>query len=204
MPAFLKDHARKTYDIDLVTNCDFDIIEKLFRENFNVVIFVKNESSSMLLEDSFSCVVLLDNEKVQIEGIKFNFFDEIKTNLYELDNVTFKGVVPEFIIAEKLSALICELNRPYKHLVDSYSFFITKPFIFDNSLIKKYIELMYEQENVERTKLNFNEFNLLFEVSKNKEFFGPQILTTLNAKLNLPKETMVEEINKWLLDIKNS
>ena len=58
-------------------------------------------------------------------------------------------------------------------------------------------------ENKLRKTLNRPNNNLNFFIDKDKTFSGSIILTTLQARYNISKETMIEEVNKWLSTFKN-
>ena len=55
-----------------------------------------------------------------------------------------------------------------------------------------------DSENKAREMLKKQEIVLSFSIKTEKSFSGSKTLNTLQAGYNVSKETMVEEVNKWL------
>ena len=195
---FLKEHSRYVKDIDIVTNCNLKEVESIFRKNFEVINFVPNYASNPYYVERFICLIEIDEKIIQIDRMKLDFFNEIKPETYRINDISFKGVPFDYLIATKVLAVTCKIKRPFKHLVDVYSAISIDPSLIDKQEIKKYMSLFNENENKKRKEFNEPEIALNFCIDKDKSFSGPEILTTLQAGYNVSKETMIEEINKWL------
>ena len=134
--------------------------------------------------------------------MKVDFFNEIEPETYKVNDILFKGVPIEYLVATKILAITSELERPFKHLVDTYSVSLVNPSLFDKKEIKKYMIMFNDYENKNRKILKKQERALKFYIEENKSFNGSKILATLQAGYNISEETMIEEVNKWLLTFK--
>lgn len=195
---YLKDHARYAKDIDIIFNDEFENVKDELIKVFKDVDFYKEESNESFYEPSFTAFVNIDGERAQIEGKRIKFFDEVETETYEIDGVSFAGVKIEYVIAEKLVSLLNELARPYKHLVDIYSFTQIDQSLLNHREINRYINLINKEENKFRKTIGLKEFRFDKQISKTKLFTPPVITPTLQSKYNINKEEMVDEINHWL------
>ena len=200
---FLKEHSRYVKDIDIVTDCDLKEVESIFRQHLNVTEFVSSPASDSFFVESFICLIEIEGKTIQIDGMKLDFFNEIEPEIYKANDLSFKGVPIEYLVATKILAVTNELERPFKHLVDTYSVSLVNPSLFDKKEIKKYMVMFNDYENKNRKILKKQECALKFYIEDGKSFNGSKILTTLQAGYNISKETMIEEVNKWLLTFKN-
>ena len=137
----LKEHSRYVRDIDIVTKRDLKEVESIFRQHLNVVEFIFNPITELFLEETFICLIKVDGKIVQIDGMRVDFFDEIKPEIYKVNDNSFKGVPFEYLVATKILTITSELNRPFKHLVDTYT--ISS---IDSSQINKEKSLRPKQE----------------------------------------------------------
>ena len=195
---YLKDHARYTKDLDFIFDEETENLKDELTKVFRKVHFFQEDENELFYEPSFTAFVEKEEMKAQIEGKRILFFDQIETETYEIDGVEFKGAKIEYVIAEKLVSILCELARPYKHLVDLYSFTQIDQSLLNHKNISKYINLINQQENDYRSRIGLEEFKLCKQISKDKTFIGPVITPTLQSKHNLDKEEMISEINRWL------
>ena len=198
---YLKDHVRYTKDVDIVFNFDHKIMEEELRKTFGEIDFYYNDETDSFYEPSFTCFAKIEGLRGQIEGKKISFFSEIKTEQYSYEGIAFKGVRIEYVIAEKIISLLNELPRPYKHLVDIYSFSQIDQSLIDKDEIKRYVSLINAQENRFRKTANIKEHSLPKQIPANKVFTPPFALPMFQGKYNMPRETMVMEVNKWLKSI---
>ena len=194
----LKEHSRYSRDIDIVTKCDLKEVESIFRQHLNVSEFIINPGSDVLFPETFMCLIELDGKTVQIDGMKVDYFDEINPEIYKINDLSFNGVPFEYLIATKIHAITSNVERPFKHLVDTYSASLIVPSLVDKQEIKKYMLIINDSENKARKMLKKQEIALSFSIEKEKSFSGSKTLNTLQAGYNVSKETMVEEVNKWL------
>lgn len=199
---FLKEHARYTKDIDIVTGYDLKEVERIFREHFNVSEFVSCPITDEYYEEAFICLIEFNGKTIQIDGMKVDFFSEIKPEIYKINGISFKGVPFEYLLATKIHALIIEIERPFKHLVDVYSASLLNESLIDKEEIKRYLSVYNEYENKIRKLMKQKEESLRFCIEKNKTFSGPTYLTILQAGHNVSKEKMIEEVNKYLSTFK--
>ena len=198
---YLKEHVRFTKDIDIIFNDDFNVIEAQLRHIYQNVDFFYEEANKSFYEPSFTCLIRNKGVVTQLEGKRIGFYNEVNTDSYIYEGIEFKGANIEYVIAEKVVSLLNELDRPYKHLVDIYSFSLIDQSLIDKKEINRYIHLINEQENIYRKKIGLEEYKLPNQIPKNKEFTGSIILTTLQAKHNIDKKSMLKEVNKWLKQI---
>ena len=196
---FFKEHARYVKDIDIVTKWDLKEVESIFRQHFNVIEFIISPLSPLLFVESFIVLIEIDGKIIQIDGMKVNFFDEIKPEIYKINDVSFKGVPIEYLVATKILAVTSKVERPFRHLVDVYTASMNEDSLIDKEQIKKYMIIFNDNENKVRKMLKKPKHNLSFSITEDKTFSGPEILPTLQARYNVSKETMIEEVNKWLL-----
>lgn len=195
---FLKEHSRYVRDIDIVTKCDLKEVESIFRQHLNVVEFVSSPISDVLFLETFICLIELDGKIVQIDGMKVDFFDEMIPEIYKVNDTSFKGVPFEYLISTKIHAITSENERPFKHLVDIYSVSFLDPALIDKQEIKRYMLIFNDSENKARKMLKKPKVTIKFSIDEKKKFKGSKILTTLQTGYNVSKETMIEEVNKWL------
>ena len=195
----LKEHSRYVRDIDIVTKRDLKEVESIFRQHLNVVEFISSSITELFLEETFICLIKVDGKIVQIDGMKVDFFDEIKPEIYKVNDNSFKGVPFEYLVATKILAVTSNVERPFKHLVDTYSASLISPSLVDKQEIKKYMLIINDSENKARKMLKKQEIALNFSIEKEKNFSGSKTLNTLQAGYNVSRETMVEKVNKWLL-----
>ena len=195
---YLKDHARYTKDVDILFNTDLKVVEEELRRIFGTIDFYDSEGTDSFYEPYFTCFTKVNGLKGQIEGKKIDFLSEIKTEQYSYEGITFKGVCVEYIFAEKLVSLLNELSRPYKHLVDIYSFLKSNLTGLDKNEIRRYMSLINEQENRFRKCKSIKEYELPKRILDSKEFTPPFIVPALQSKYNVSKSVMVSEINDWL------
>lgn len=195
---FFKDHRRYVNDIDIVTKCDLKEVESIFRKHLNVVEFIISPISEPYFVETFMTLIEIDGKISQIDGMKVNFFDEIKPEIYKANDISFKGVPIEYLAATKILAVTSEVERPFKHLVDTYTISSIETPPINKQQIKKYLVIINDNENKARKMLNKPKHCLNCSIKENKTFSGSEILTTLQAGYNVSKETMIEEVNKWL------
>ena len=196
---YFKDHNRYVNDIDVVTKCDLNVVESIFRKYFKVVEFIISPISEPCFVETFMALIEIDGNTTQIDGMKVNFFDEIKPEIYKVNDISFKGVPIEYLAATKIHAVTSEAERPFKHLVDTYTISSIETSLINKQQIKKYLVVISNNENRIRKILNKPNYCLNYSIKEDKTFSGPEILTTLQAGYNLSKEAMIEEVNKWLL-----
>ncbi len=197
----LKEHSRYVRDIDIVTKRDLKEVESIFRQHLNVIEFISSPITELFLEETFICLIKIDGKIVQIDGMRVDFFDEIKPEIYKVNNNSFKGVPFEYLVATKILAVTSNVERPFKHLVDTYSASLISPSVVDKQEIKKYLLIINDSENKAREVLKKQGIALSFSIKKEKSFSGSKTLNTLQAGYNVSKETMIEEVNKWLLTL---
>ena len=197
---YFKDHRRYVNDIDIVTKCELKEVESIFRKYLDVVEFVISpiSISSPYFIETFIALININGNISQIDGMKVNFFDEIEPEIYKINDISFKGVPIEYLIATKILAVTSEVERPFKHLVDTYTISSIEDSLISKQQIKKYLNIINDNENKVREMLKMPMNCLSYYIKENKTFSGPEILTTLQAGYNVSKETMIEEVNKWL------
>ena len=195
---YLQEHARYTKDIDIVFHDDWKVVEEALRNAFGTIDFSYAEAREEFYEPSFTCFTKLDGLRGQIEGKRMDFFSEIKTEPYSYEGIAFKGVCIEYVIAEKLVSLCNELSRPYKHLVDIYSFSRIDQSLLDKKEIKRYMALINAQENRFRKHLGLKEHELPKQIPEGKTFRPPVIVPTLQSQYNISQKEMVFAVNAWL------
>lgn len=195
---FLKEHSRYVNDIDIVTKCDLKEVERIFRQHFDVVTFVSNPASDPYFIERFICLVNLDGKTIQIDGMRLDFFNEIEPQIYKINDISFKGVPIDYLLATKIHAITIKIERPFKHLVDVYSASLIDPSLINKQEIKRYMKLYNDSENKVRKMFNKPEIPLSFSIENDKRFSGPEMLTTFQAGYNISKESLIEEVNKWL------
>ena len=71
---FLNEHSRYIKDIDIVTKCDLKEVESIFRQHLDVVTFISNPISDPYFVERFMCLIEIDGEIAQIDGIKVNWY----------------------------------------------------------------------------------------------------------------------------------
>ena len=196
---FFKEHARFVKDIDIVTKCDLKEVESAFRKHFNVVKFQSAPISYLYFLETFMCLIDVNGKIVQIDGIRLDFFNEIKHFIYKINDLSFKGVSIEYLISTKIDAVTNETENPFKHLVDTYTASLADSSFIDKKEIKRYLVILNTQNNKVRKEFKKSEIPIKFNIEHNKIFTGPEFLPTLQAGYNVSKETMIEEVNKWLL-----
>lgn len=195
---YLNEHARFTKDVDIVFNSKPKVVEEELKKAFGNIDFNYDEERESFYEPTFTCFTKVSGLRGQVEGKRINYFNKIKTEQYSYEGITFMGAHIEYVIAEKLISLLNELSRPYKHLVDIYSFTKIDQSLINKKEIKDYMLLINAQENEFRKKINLNEHELPNMISEDKVFNPPFVVPTLQSKHNVSKEIMVLEVNKWL------
>ena len=198
---YLKDHARYTKDIDIILNDKKEIIEDKLKNIYGLIDFSYNDQSLTFYENYFACFTKVNNINAQIEGRIVEHIQDIKYETYSYKGITFKGVCLEYVIADKLVAILNELSRPYKHLVDIYSFSRIDQSLINVNEIKRYMELINKQENIYRKEHGLKEYNLPKQIPENKDFKPPFILPTLQSKYNLTKQEIIDSVNRWLKNL---
>ncbi|MBE6127344.1 MAG: nucleotidyl transferase AbiEii/AbiGii toxin family protein [Erysipelotrichaceae bacterium] len=195
---YLKDHARRTKDVDILFLGDWKTVEEKLKAAFGTIDFTYNEETETFYEPSFTGFVKIGGLLGQVEGKRIDFLPEVKTDSYSYQGIVFPGVCLEYAIAEKLVAVLNELPRPYKHLVDVYSFSHIDPSLFDKGEIQRYMSLINDQENRFRKRAGIKEYVLPKQIPITKRFAPPFVVPTLQAKYNVSQEEMVAEVNEWL------
>ena len=195
---YLKEHARFTKDVDLLFDADKEVVEEELKKAFGKIDFFYSDESNSFYEQNFTCFVKVGGLLGQIEGKKIEFLSKVKTEQYSYKGIPFKGVRIEYVIAEKLVSLLSELPRPYKHLVDIYSFSKIDQSLIDKDEVKRYMSLINEQDNRFRKSANIKEYELPKQIPNHKVLKPPFITPTLQAKYNLSKDEMVSKVNEWL------
>lgn len=195
---YLKEHARYTKDVDIVFYSDPEKVKKELKKAYGLIDFSYEEETERFYEPSFTCFTWFGELRGQIEGRRIDFFKEIKAEEYSYEGIKFKGVCIEYGIADKITSLLNELSRPYKHLVDIYSFTKIDQSLIDKKEIKRYMSLINEQENKFRKKIGLKELELPKQIPQDKVFTAPIVVPTLQSKYNVSKETMLAEVNDWL------
>ncbi len=82
------------------------------------------------------------------------FFDEIKPEIYKVNDISFKGVPIEYLAATKILAVTSEVERPFKHLADTYTISSIETLLINKQQIKKYLDIINDNENKVRKTLN--------------------------------------------------
>ena len=195
---YLKEHARYTRDVDILFYSKPEIVEEELKKAFGKIDFSYSQATDYFYEPFFTCFTNVNGLRGQIEGRKIDFFSEIKAEQYSYKGITFNGVCLEYAIAEKLVSILSELARPYKHLVDIYSFSKIDPSLYDKEEIKRYLQLINRQENEFRKSINLKEYELPKQIPANKVFKPPFIVPTLQGQYNIDEEEMIAEVNEWL------
>ena len=93
--------------------------------------------------------------------------------------------------------MICELNRHYKHLVDSYSCIHQK---INISLLKKYINDILSFEDKAKEKYHIPHYRYEYRIEEDKVFTKSYFLTAIQAGYTLDEEEMIQALNKWMKD----
>jgi predicted nucleotidyltransferase len=195
---YLEDHARYTKDVDILFLADPKTVEEKLKAAFGTIDFTYSEETESFYEPAFTCFVKIEGLRGQLEGKRIEFLPEIKTEPYSYKDIVFQGVCLEYAIAEKLVALLSELPRPYKHLVDVYSFSQLDSSLLDKEAIKRYMSLINEQENRFRKRAGLKEYVLPKKIPADKRFTPPYALPTLQGKYNASQEELVAKVNEWL------
>ena len=208
---FLGEHARKTNNLDIIIFEDSYLfakkLEKAFQKTgkFKILYHAAAPIHKYRYYESFT----FDIETVQtIEShIKFvltGVVNAIEKPLdiveYPLpsviaDNLTFKGVPLEFMMAEKIIAVTNDLLRPYKHLVDCYTL---SHMDFDMVLLKKYLDMIIKSENKVKAMFGKEITPHVYQIQDDKAFTGSYLFVALDAGYEIPHQDMIKEINVWL------
>ena len=211
---YLKDNARPTYDLDIIIEDDSDAfvskLEKsLFKKNARIKNYKKIPADEVYYYDIFKLEVeLLEGEEVfatiHLDGIvNPEIYKAISPLEYKVPkviaaNMTFKGVHIEYVMAEKIIAITNELVRPSKHLIDVYSLMNLD---IDKELLKKYLNLIVDNDNKVRRRLGQDITPYLYQIKKNKEFVGSYIFEALQVGYNIPIKEMIDRVNNWLKEL---
>lgn len=216
MQYYLNDNLRPTRDLDIITSLDGDLFyESLKKEldnykgslSFRIKEYFKSEASRDYYYNIINIrvdVIYKDEiyHELLIDGISADFYDKIDTCIYQGPKVLgsdleFRGVKAEYVMAEKIVAITNELTRPYKHLIDVYTFIKQD---VDVDLLKKYLDIILEYDNKVRVGFNLNKRENKYLIKANKVFSGDYILPCLQAGYNLWFADIKEEVNEWLIN----
>ena len=212
---YLKEECRPTYDLDIIIPSDSDILIKELEERLNalhdtlsfvVKKYRKNPPHEGYFYETFNAEITIKNgeedfSKMSIDGIiNPSIFNSISPLEYEIPeiiapNLTFKGVPIEYVLAEKITAITNELARPYKHLVDVYSLIKLD---INIPLLKKYLQMILNNDNEVRSKLNNESTHYVYQIKEDKEFVGSYLFTALQAGYVVSLKEMIDTVNKWL------
>ena len=198
---YLKDHARYTKDVDIIFNDEQEVVERELKKAFGDIHLFYAEDTENFYGGTFTCFTRVNELLGQIEGKKIKFLKDVKGKQYSYEGINFRGVDIEYCIAEKAVTLLNELCRPYKHLVDLYSFTQIDQSLIDKKEIKRYMLLINAHENVYRKAHNLKEYELPKEIKEDKELKPPIVVPTLQSKYNVSREVMISSVNEWLKTI---
>lgn len=210
---YLGDRVRETHDLDIVTYLDGDTFANKVKEafsNINDGIELEVIKCSTIKADSFyyydtftiEVEVIYQGEqvhKLQIDGITNDFYKSIVPLDYDIPKFisdrSFKGVPVEYVLAEKITAITNELPRPFKHLIDVYSLIHIN---ININLTRKLLDLILENDNNVRKRLNLETKTSTYQIGKNKRFVDDYIFPLIQAGYVISLDNMIEEVNNWL------
>ena len=209
---YLGEHARPTYDLDIIVEDDIDTVSKKMEriistlDAFNIVKYRKLPADDTYYYDAFNCELVVtlpkrDEVRISLDGISNpSIYRRIKPITYQgpafiKDDFSFKGVPIEYSIADKIVAVTSELTRSYKHLVDLYSLIHVD---INFSGLKEYLTMVMDNDNKVRKQLGKEIGEYVFQIKDDKDFVGNYIFTVLQAGYNIPFNEMKNEINNWL------
>lgn len=214
MQYYLENNNRPTRDFDIITNLDNKELYKRLEDTINSyrgnLSFKIKEYEYTLKSKSFyydtiniRIDVFNNNEhyhELLIDGIISPIYERIdiidyKAPLFLFDNLTFKGVRIEYVMAEKIMALTNELKRPYKHLVDVYSL---SKLNLDIDILKRYLDIILSYDNNARESFGVYKKEYEYHIKDDKSFIGFYSLPSLQAGYNISFDSMKEEVNNWL------
>ena len=195
---YLAKYARFSSDLDIVTCADLDEVEKLFRKTFDVLAFSIHRIDKTNLLETFSSLIDIDGQTILVEGMRVSFYKDIKRIDCVIDDVPFVGVSVEFILAEKVDALINDDISFYKHLVDLYSASLFDESLIDKREIKKYLLLFINSYHQVRESLGLKEETVSYRINPNIKFKDSYLLAALQASHNISLPSMKIEVNKYL------
>ena len=202
---YLKDKARPTYDLDILTYLKGkDFYQKLNeslnnqKDDLKFKILKYNEKASdeyypydtfdMEIEASLNGKIL---KQFVLDGVVNSIYNDIHYHeylgpRYILDN--FKGVEIEYLMADKILAITGRTARPIKHLIDIYSLININ---IDKNKLKKYLELILKIENKDIKSYQYI-------IKDDKKFFGNYIFNALSVGYNITLDEMRSKINDWM------
>ena len=206
---YLKDKARPTYDLDIITSVDGEIFYQTLNTflnslqgelTFKILKYKENEADEHYYYDTFTMKIeaLLNGNVYKtfiLDCTKCSLFNEInyleyKAPKYILDS--FYGVEIEYLMADKIMAITGPNSRPIKHLIDVYSLINTS---IDINKLKMYLDMILKWENTKR-KEPISSYKYI--ISDNKWFIGNYILSALSVGYNITFDEMKDKINKWM------
>ena len=209
---YLKDRARPTNDLDIIIKEDGDSfyqkVEKIIQneKGFSITRYISSPADMYYYYDYFNIKIEIDTPHlgkiiVAIDGISSPLiYDNMNPVTYDgpeiiCPNFKFQGVPLEFSLADKIIAVTNELSRPCKHLVDIYNFIHLD---IDMNLLKKYLDLVIENDNRVRKNLNIEIVPYQFIIKEDKVFMDSYLRAIFQAGINVPFNDMKDEVNKWL------
>ena len=212
---YLKDHARPTNDIDILTPSSADEFyeraQKAFKNNaygldLTIIRFSKREADENYYFPTFGMLVSVSVEGkeidvISLEGRNTDLFFEVTPKKYEGPSIvkegfTFLGVPLEYAFAEKILAVTSELERPCKHLVDAYSI---SQIEIDIDELKRYLAVILSYENITREKLGIQTGQYKFQIKPDKRFTHGYYFPMVQAGLTLTFEEMIQSVNQYML-----
>ena len=211
---FLDDKARPTIDLDIIIPIDSDTFYQQFEKGLSldnqlsikIIQYTKRSADQRYYYDTFDIDLELFYKgelysKLTIDGISNkDIYNGIDSVIYQGPEIiaqgfAFNGVPIEYVMAEKIVAVTNELVRPYKHLVDLYGLINID---INLELLKKCLNLIEENDNKARVKLNKPIEDYTYQIKADKQFAGGYFFTALQAGYNTPLEEMVDAVNNWL------
>ena len=212
----LKEKARPTYDLDIITPIEGGMflqkIKEVLPKDGSLSLLVKEEgeikANHRFYYDSFSMALEIIHEgqsfaTVHLDGASNPFlFEAIQPRSYPIPEIipgkkSFKGAPIEYVLAEKIIAITNELPRPYKHLIDVYSIIQTK---VDVPLLKEYLSKIIESDDRQRLRLGKEIHGYQFRIKDDKRFVSNYIMPMIQAGYNIPFEDVRNEVNQWLAE----
>ena len=210
----LGEHARPSSDIDVIIPKDADnFIEKAkdVLENYQGTLSFKvthhhvKPADEKYYYDSFDLFISVFEGETKIrnillEGVFGDIFEKVEPVIYHLPSFineggSFKGVPIEFVFAEKVLAVTSELSRPYKHLIDAYSF---TDIDINIEKLKKYINLILDSENIVRANLGLPIVKEYRQIKEDKKFTHSYFFEAIQAGYKIEEKEMIKKVNEYL------
>ena len=210
----LGEHARPTYDIDLLVPGDADeFYEKANAVlssqegplTFEIKLYRKTLASASYYHNTFSMdlFVYLKRKRIDVytfEGIYGDAYLFVNPVTYKGPDIiregfTYLGVPIECILAEKILAITSELPRPYKHLVDVYSLISTN---INVATVKQYLDYILGKAETMRNSLGLSKSDYVYQITDSKQFTDSYFFETLQAGYTLGELEMRAKVNAWL------